>query len=81
MKLGASFPKVLGERIFTGGLSVRATMDFKLQNEAAKALRIGLEDYDRKYSPWRGPITTIDKEFLENDKWREILIKKICLVI
>ena len=69
--------KSFGEKeFFTGGLSVRATMDFKLQNEAAKALRIGLENYDRKYSPWRGPITTIDKEFLENDKWREILIKK-----
>ena len=35
-----------------------------------------MEDYDRKYSPWRGPITTIDKKFLKNDKWREILIKE-----
>lgn len=42
-----------------GGLSIRSTMDTDLQVAAARALRRGLEDYDRRHG-WRGPIGTID---------------------
>lgn len=42
-----------------GGLSIRSTMDTQLQLEAARALRRGLEDYDRRHG-WRGPIAKID---------------------
>ena len=66
-----------GEKeFFTGGLAVSATMDLKLQSDAAQALRKGLEDYDRKYSPWRGPIDRIEDTHLQDDTWREILAKK-----
>jgi penicillin-binding protein 1A len=51
-------------------------MDLKLQSDAAQALRKGLEDYDRKYSPWRGPIDRIEDTHLQDDTWREILAKK-----
>ena len=66
-----------GEKeFFTGGLAVSATMDLKLQSDAAQALRKGLEDYDRKYSPWRGPIDRIEDTHLQDDTWREILANK-----
>ena len=64
------------EEFFTGGLAVSATMDLKLQSDAAKALRNGLEEYDRKYSPWRGPVDTIEKKHLQEDTWRKVLKKK-----
>lgn len=42
-----------------GGLSIRTTIDTKLQLAAQEALQVGLETYDRRYS-YRGPITAID---------------------
>jgi penicillin-binding protein 1A len=42
-----------------GGLSIRTTIDTKLQLAAQEALQIGLETYDRRYS-YRGPLTAID---------------------
>lgn len=42
-----------------GGLSIRTTIDTKLQLAAQEALQIGLETYDRRYD-YRGPITAID---------------------
>ncbi len=42
-----------------GGLSIRTTIDTKLQLAAQEALQIGLETYDRRYS-YRGPLTSID---------------------
>jgi penicillin-binding protein 1A len=41
-----------------GGLSVRTTLDTRLQKLAEKALRDGLMAYDRRYG-WRGPIAEI----------------------
>ncbi|MDA8853559.1 PBP1A family penicillin-binding protein [Amylibacter sp.] len=64
------------EEFFTGGLAVSATMDLKLQSDAAEALRNGLEKYDRKYSPWRGPVDTIEKKHLQENTWRKVLKKK-----
>ncbi|MEL7041211.1 MAG: penicillin-binding protein 1A [Pseudomonadota bacterium] len=42
-----------------GGLSIRTTIDTKLQLAAQDALQIGLETYDRRYN-YRGPLSTID---------------------
>ncbi len=49
-----------GERaLYDGGLSIRSTLDTRLQLAAAHALRQGLEEYDRRHE-WRGPIGTGD---------------------
>ncbi|WP_142849720.1 penicillin-binding protein 1A [Telmatospirillum sp. J64-1] len=49
-----------GERVlYEGGLSVRSTMDPRLQAIATRALREGLMDYDRRHG-WRGPVTRIE---------------------
>ncbi len=49
-----------GERgLYGGGLSVRTTLDPKLQEIAVSALRNGLIAYDRRHG-WRGPIARID---------------------
>ncbi|MBB4659850.1 penicillin-binding protein 1A [Parvularcula dongshanensis] len=47
------------EALYDEGLSIRATLDPRLQDAAQRALRAGLEDYDRRHG-WRGPLTTID---------------------
>jgi len=48
-----------GEKgLYEGGLSVRTTLDSRLQRIAREALRSGLEAYDRRHG-WRGPITRI----------------------
>ncbi|WP_372398285.1 penicillin-binding protein 1A [Azospirillum sp. HJ39] len=48
--------KLYGEQaLYEGGLSVRASMDPKLQTAATKALRDGLIAYDRRHG-WRGPV-------------------------
>jgi penicillin-binding protein 1A len=47
------------EALYNGGLSIRSTIDTRLQLVAAQALRRGLESYDRRHS-WRGPIGTGD---------------------
>ncbi len=43
------------EALLRGGLSIRTTVDTRLQLIAARALRAGLEAYDRRHD-WRGPI-------------------------
>ena len=48
-----------GGRLYRGGLSVRATVDPRLQEIADQALRAGLIAYDRRHG-WRGPVTTLD---------------------
>ncbi len=48
-----------GERgLYEGGLSVRTTLNPKLQSFADRALRDGLITYDRRHG-WRGPIARI----------------------
>ena len=58
---------------FTGGLTVRATIDPEMQAEAADALRRGLERYDRSQGVWRGTGKTIPVEQLGS---RHILFPK-----
>ncbi|MCG8509425.1 MAG: transglycosylase domain-containing protein, partial [Rhodospirillales bacterium] len=47
------------KQLYKGGLSVRTTLDPRLQDIADRALRAGLEAYDRRHG-WRGPIARID---------------------
>jgi penicillin-binding protein 1A len=49
-----------GERaLYDGGLSIRSTINTDYQLAAARALRAGLEEYDRRHE-WRGPIAVGD---------------------
>jgi penicillin-binding protein 1A len=43
------------QALYDGGLSIRSTLDTRLQLAAARSLRAGLEAYDRRHE-WRGPI-------------------------
>ncbi|MGE0741827.1 MAG: penicillin-binding protein 1A [Hyphomonadaceae bacterium] len=47
------------DALLRGGLSIRSTIDTRLQLAAAHALRRGLEAYDRRHD-WRGPIASGD---------------------
>ena len=59
---------------FTGGLSVRATIDPELQVEAALALQKQLETYDRKLGKWRGTGQSLPEEILDDEPaWRAAL--------
>ncbi len=51
------------EEFFSGGYTVRATMDESLQVVAARALRRALERYDRNLGLWRGAVDTVDPRF------------------
>src|SRR5690606_7720223 len=59
---------------FSGGMSVRATVDRELQVVAAHALQRGLERYDRAIGIWRGSGKTLPQDVLGDEtKWREAL--------
>ena len=60
------------DQFFTGGLSVRATIDPEMQSAAALSLRQALEEYDRSRGRWRGTGETIEPERLAQD-WRGAL--------
>ena len=47
------------DNLYKGGLSVRTTLDPRLQAIADRALREGLMAYDRRHG-WRGPLAQID---------------------
>jgi penicillin-binding protein 1A len=62
------------EQFFTGGFTVRATIDPEMQEVAASALRRKLEDYDRQRGEWRGTGERIDPALLDDESaWREAL--------
>ena len=59
---------------FTGGFTVRATIDEEMQTEAALAMRKGLEKYDRSRGIWKGTGVTLTEEELSSEEtWREAL--------
>lgn len=59
---------------FTGGLTVRATIDNDMQPIAAEALQRQLESYDRSQGVWRGTGKTIPVDQLGDEvTWREAL--------
>ncbi len=62
------------DEFFSGGMSVRATIDPEMQEVAARALRHALEKYDRSRGVWRGTGKTIDPALLADEgKWRAAL--------
>ncbi|WP_099245508.1 penicillin-binding protein 1A [Pelagimonas phthalicica] len=62
------------EQFFSGGYSVRATLDPDMQVEAAHALQRSLEQYDRGLGQWRGTGKKIEAEQLGSEEaWREAL--------
>ncbi|MCA8882698.1 MAG: transglycosylase domain-containing protein, partial [Rhodobacteraceae bacterium] len=67
--------KDFGEaEFFTGGLSVRSTLEPDLQAEAALALRKGLEKYDRSRSIYRGTKLFVTPDRLSDETlWRASL--------
>jgi len=59
---------------FSGGLSVRATIDPEMQEVAARALRRQLEAYDRQRGRWRGTGETLPEEALATEAdWQAAL--------
>ena len=52
------------DNLYKGGLSIRSPLNSFYQIEALKALREGLEEYDRRHG-WRGPITNLNITDLE----------------
>jgi penicillin-binding protein 1A len=62
------------EEFFSGGLTIRATVDPDLQADAAAALREGLEKFDRNQGVWRGTGKTLPAEVLgAEENWRPAL--------
>lgn len=62
------------EEFFGGGLTIRATVDAQLQQEAAQSLRRALEDYDRAQGVFHGVTTRIDPALLEvGEEWVKAL--------
>lgn len=47
------------EAMYNGGLSVRTSLDPRLQNAAAEALQNGLLSYDKRHG-WRGAVSKLD---------------------
>jgi penicillin-binding protein 1A len=63
-----------GEKgLYEGGLSVRTTMDPKLQSIGERVLREGLEAYDRRAGGWRGPFANFAEGKTLAPDWREKL--------
>jgi len=56
------------DELYSGGLSIRTTLDTGLQLAARKALRDGLEAYDRRHG-YRGPLAKFDNF----DDWKKRL--------
>ncbi len=55
-------------QLYEGGLSVRTTVDPRLQEIATRALRKGLMAYDRRHG-WRGPVAKVQRA----DQWQQQL--------
>ncbi|MBK44837.1 MAG: penicillin-binding protein [Roseovarius sp.] len=66
---------IYGEgEFFTGGLTVRATIDPEMQAHAARALRRQLEAYDRGRGRWRGTGEALPEEVLGSEAdWQAAL--------
>ncbi len=62
------------EEFFSGGLSIRATVDENLQKVAAESLQQSLEQFDREQGIWRGTGETLPEEALVDETtWRTAL--------
>ncbi|SOH95587.1 penicillin-binding protein 1A [Monaibacterium marinum] len=64
------------DRVLTGGLTIRATIEPELQLAAATALRTALVRYDMDRGGYRGPLGNLDTEevdLTDEDAWRSAL--------
>ncbi|RMC33710.1 penicillin-binding protein 1A [Paracoccus alkanivorans] len=62
------------DEFFGGGLTIRATIDPEMQEQAADALRDALEEYDRGLGVWNGTGETIPPGKLTDEaSWRGAL--------
>jgi len=59
------------DNLYKGGLSIRTPLNSNYQIESLKALREGLEEYDKRHG-WRGPITN-----LTIDEWEKNVVEFI----
>ncbi|WP_368373033.1 penicillin-binding protein 1A [Rubellimicrobium arenae] len=70
-QLSANFGE---EEFFSGGLSIRATMDPDLQVDAAHALQRALENFDRGLGKWHGVVASLPADVLGDEaEWRQAL--------
>jgi penicillin-binding protein 1A len=70
-QLSANFGE---DEFFSGGLSIRATLDPELQIDAAHALQNALESWDRNIGIWRGTGKSIAPDALADETlWRAAL--------
>jgi penicillin-binding protein 1A len=75
------------DKLYGGGLSVRTTLDPRLQRLARKALVTGLTGYDRVHAGWRGPEKTIEidgdwgKTLADVPVWSDIDPWKLAVVL
>ncbi len=58
--------------LYQGGLTVRTTLDPRMQKIADWALRKGLVDYDRKHG-WRGAFQHVDLQDAKKETWQTLL--------
>jgi len=58
--------------LYQGGLTVRTTLDPRLQKMADWALRKGLIDYDRRHG-WRGPLQQVILQSMDKEVWQSHL--------
>ncbi len=61
------------DEFFSGGMTVRATIDPEMQGEAALALRRALERFDRDTGVWRGTGQQLEADALAD--WRAALAR------
>jgi penicillin-binding protein 1A len=62
------------DEFFSGGLSIRATVDPDLQTVAEQSLQRALEEYDRNLGIWNGTGKTVPADALgSEDDWRAAL--------
>lgn len=61
---------------FSGGLTVRATIDPDMQEVASYSLRKSLERYDRSLGYWRGTGIVLTEEQLADGVWQEALAEQ-----
>ncbi len=73
-QLSANFGE---EEFFGGGLSIRATVDRELQDEAAKSLRRALESYDRGQGIFHRVKTKLEPDTLTGEAWKETLFNTV----
>ena len=75
-EIGRQLIREVGDdMLYHGGLTVRATIDGELQKVAERALRRGLEKFDRSRGVYRGPIVNIDQIAQGTGNWRDLLAR------